>query len=277
MLIWLLLVASVVGAWWIFAPVRQNIRRRRLHATPLSLAYIQMLTQRWPLYRRLPETLQQQLHAHIQVFLAEKTFTGCNGLIVSEEMRLLIAAQACLLLLNRHSSYYPQVAAILLYPHAFWVEHEARDEHGIHSQARRVLSGESWADSKVILSWEDVEHGLVDAEDEAHNVVLHEFAHQLDGANGSVNGAPLLRGGRPAHARWVKVMQVAYERHCARSQWGQPVGGLSAYGAEAPAEFFAVATEAFFLLPQKLRPVYPQLYEILADYYQLSPADWPLP
>jgi Mlc titration factor MtfA (ptsG expression regulator) len=267
----LFFLITLFGLWLIFSPILQNWKRRRLQREPLPTEWQRLLAQRWPLYRRLPQSLQYQLHSHIQVFLAEKNFIGCNGLEINTQMRLFVAAQACLLLLNRHTDYYPGLTAILLYPDAFWVEHDTPDEYGIHANQRHILSGESWEQGKVILSWHDAETGLDASEDEAFNVVLHEFAHQLDGENGAVNGAPALPR-RKDYARWAKIMDDAYTRHCAAKHY--PSGGLSAYAGESPAEFFAVATEAFFMLPHHLRHSYPSVYDALSEYYQLNPVDW---
>jgi Mlc titration factor MtfA (ptsG expression regulator) len=265
-----LLIAGLFLAWLIWQPGLRARRRRRLQATPLPDEWKNYLQRHLPLYRRLPAALKQQLHGHIQVFLAEKHFTGCDGLAVTDAMRLTIAAHACLLLLNRQTDYYPGLSTILVYPAAFVVDRESHDHLGLHYLERLELTGESWDSGKVVISWRDAcEDACLQ---DGYNVVLHEFAHQLDAESGEVNGAPLLPT-RADAKRWARVMAAAYDRHCANLEQGIE-SILDEYAAHAPEEFFAVASEAFFETPARLRGEYPALYQEFCRYYQVDPAQW---
>ena len=222
-------------------------------------------------FRRLPADLQRQLKGHIQVFLAEKDFIGCDGLVVTDEMRVTIAALACLLILNRETDYYPNLRQVLVYPGAFVVDMEESDEAGVVQNQRHVLSGESWSQSQVILSWEDVIEGAMVADD-GYNVVIHEFAHQLDQEAGYANGAPELAS-RGQYARWSRVLGEEFERLRASTAAGEQ-SLLDDYGATDPAEFFAVLAEVFFEQPQLLQEENPALYAELSRFFCVSPVTW---
>ena len=195
----LLVVAAIAGA-----PRWRSWRRQAWARRPFPAAWRTILRRRVPLYRQLPADLQQQLRRRILVFLAEKPFLGCAGLEITDEMRVTIAAQACLLRLNGGEAMFPELRQILVYPGAFLVDRVHAAPGGVLRDERRVLAGESWSQGQVILSWQDVLDGAR-VVDDGHNVVLHEFAHQLDQETGSANGAPRL-GSRAAHARWAQVM-----------------------------------------------------------------------
>lgn len=258
--------ALMAQPWW------QQRRRERLRAQPFPAAWRRILRQRVPLAARLPADLQQRLKGHIQVFLAEKPLIGCGGLQVSDEMRVTVAAQACLLLLGRERpDYFPGLRQVLLYPGAFVVDRVQHQGGGVLQEQRQVLSGESWQQGQVILSWADARQGGAVADD-GRNVVLHEFAHQLDQESGTANGAPLLAGPRQA-ARWAQVLGQAFNRLREHAASDQP-SVLSDYGAISEAEFFAVATEVFFEQAAALAAEYPALYEELAGYYRVDPLDW---
>jgi Mlc titration factor MtfA (ptsG expression regulator) len=263
----LLLVAVFAGQ-----PLLTELRRQRLRRRPFPAEWREMLRRRVPYVRSLPADLQLQLKKHIQVFVAEKPFIGCAGLEVNDEMRITIAAQACLLLLNRRRpAYYPQLRQILVYPGAFLVDRVHTDGAGVLQDQRRALSGESWQQGQVILSWQDTLDGAATVDD-GQNVVIHEFAHQLDQENGPANGAPLLSG-RKRYARWSQVMAAEFAQLQALSEQGQPTL-LNAYGATNPAEFFAVASEVFFEQPERLSSEHPALYREMAEFYRLNPLSW---
>lgn len=270
-LLFLSLLAVLLIAWLLSQPARIRRRRDRLRNQPFPDAWRQILRQRVPYFRGLPAELQLQLKKHIQVFLAEKDFIGCDGLIVTDEMRVTIAAQACLLILNRPTDYYPNLRQILIYPGAFVVDMQESDEAGVMQDERRILSGESWSQSQVILSWEDVVAGA-DVADDGENVVIHEFAHQLDQEAGYANGAPELAS-RGHYARWSRVLGDEYERLRAQSDADQP-SLLDDYGATDPAEFFAVVSEVFFEQPQLLDSEHPALYRELSRFYCVNPLTW---
>jgi hypothetical protein len=258
-------------AWLVGEPRLVERRRRRLRERPFPSAWRRILARRVPYFRTLPADLQLQLKQHIQVFLAEKPFVGCRGLVVTDEMRVTIAAQACLLILNRRSDYFPKLRQILVYPGAFVVDRVQLDGAGVMQEQRQALSGESWSQGQVILSWEDVLDGAA-VIDDGRNVVIHEFAHQLDQEAGHANGAPLL-GRRERYAHWSQVLRAEFDALAQRALAQQP-SLISDYGATDPAEFFAVVSEVFFEQPQRLAAEHPALYRELAGFYRVDPASW---
>lgn len=261
-------IAWLLGhPWWVAR------RRSRLRARPLPSRWRPLLHQ-LPLVQRLPADLQRQLEAHLQVFLAEKPVLGCAGLEVTDAMRVTIAAQACLLLLNRPPDYYPRLRQILLYPGPFAVERSQAGGAGLVHEVRQVLAGESWSQGQVVLSWQDVLAGSRHVDD-GRNVVIHEFAHQLDQQDGEANGAPTLRS-RRAYRRWSQVWGQEFAALQERVAAGQG-GLLDDYGASNPGEFFAVATEAFFEQPAALIEFHPALYAQLREFYCIDPAAWRAP
>jgi Mlc titration factor MtfA (ptsG expression regulator) len=267
----IVVLAAVFIAWLLTAQQRAGYRHARLRKQPFPDEWRRILRRRVPAFRRLPPDLQLQLKGHIQVFLAEKDFVGCDGLEITDEMRVTIAALACLLILNRETGYFPNLRQILVYPGAFVVDKEESDEAGVVQRERHVLSGESWSQSQVILSWEDVLDGAAVADD-GFNVVLHEFAHQLDQDAGYANGAPELST-RGHYARWSRVLGDEFERLRQRTEAGEP-SLLDDYGATDPAEFFAVVTEVFFEQPQLLQADNPALYLELSRFFRVDPAGW---
>ncbi len=261
-----LLVAALAGhPWW------QRRRRLAVRARPFPARWRTILRRRVPLVARLPADLQRQLKAHIQVFIAEKAFIGCAGQAITDEVRVTIAAQACLLLLNRPDHYFPQLRQILVYPTGFVVPRGHTDSAGIVHRGEAVLSGESWEQGQVVLSWQDVLNGAADPHD-GYNVVIHEFAHQHDQETGGANGAPPLSGS-DNRRRWSAVFSDAYDRLQASVERGEQTL-LDAYGATSPAEFFAVASEIFFERPVEFEQQHPGLYAELAAFYRVNPALW---
>lgn len=248
-------------------------RRARLRELPFPDAWSAALAANAPACRRLPEPLRAQLHGHVQVFLAEKHFEGCNGLEITDDIRVTIAGQACLLILNRETDYFPDLVTILVYPSVFYADLVEPDEHGqIMSEYSEDRSGESWDLGVVILSWEDIVD-YTSTGRAGYNVVLHEFAHQLDMENGAMDGVPRLRD-RARRDAWQGAFGAAYE-HFERAAAANRRTLVDPYGAEDPAEFFAVVTESFFERPLALRREYPALYDELAAYYRVDPAAWP--
>jgi Mlc titration factor MtfA (ptsG expression regulator) len=225
---------------------------------------------RLPFLEKLSESEQKQLQDMIKLFVAKKNYYGCGGLEINDDIRVTIAAEACLLLLNRQTGVYPTLKHILVYPSAFKVERQQHNSDGTVSQMKSGLLGESWDNSKVILSWDDVEHGIQNFND-GHNVVLHEFSHQLDSESGSANGAPLLR--KNSYQLWAKVLSKEFEALVKASE-GHDKAVMDYYGATNPAEFFAVATEVFFEKPQQMSHKHPGLYNEFKVYYCVDPLLW---
>jgi len=262
----------VLLAWLVGEPFFTEWRRERLRKRPFPAAWRRILKRRVPYFSRLPSDLQLQLKRHMQVFLAEKSFIGCAGLAVTQEMRVTIAAQACLLLLNRNKTrYFPKLTQILVYPGAFVVNRSHTDFAGVLQDRRQVLSGESWALGQVVLSWQDTLEGAAQVGD-GRNVVIHEFAHQLDQEKGHANGAPFLPS-RKHGELWSRVMNAEFAQLQRMAEQGEETL-LSHYGATDPAEFFAVASEVFFEQPLQLALQHPALYEQLSRCYHLNPLSW---
>ncbi len=229
-----------------------------------------------PFYAGLPEPDRRELEGHIQIFLAEKQFEGCGGLELTEEMKVCIAAHACLLLLHRESDYYPDLKTVLVYPGAYVAPITRHVGSGVYEEGEQTRAGESWREGAVVLAWDAVLSGIRDPGN-GHNVILHEFAHQLDYEDGQTDGAPLLGHGenlleqKRRYADWSRVMQSEFEQLRTRVQRGQSTV-LRDYGATSPAEFFAVATECFFTKPREMQQHHPELYERMKWYYQQDPA-----
>jgi len=264
-------LALLLMAWFMGQPYLLERKRRAIRARPFPAAWRAILKRRVPCFRALPADLQLQLKRHIQVFLAEKAFLGCDGLEITDEIRVTIAAQACLLILNRPTNYYPGLTQILVYPRPFVAPRRHTDEAGVTHHGHQVLSGESWSQGQVILSWQDTLDGAA-APHDGQNVVIHEFAHQLDQATGSANGAPALA--RRAHyERWSAVLGAEFETLQARTARREDTL-FDDYGATDPAEFFAVISEVFFEQPQRMATEHPALYQELRAFYQLDPLSW---
>ncbi|MBN1942372.1 MAG: zinc-dependent peptidase [Phycisphaerae bacterium] len=247
----------------------QRRRREKIRRRPFPAEWLAILTRNVPAYARLTPREQEELRGHILVFLAGKIFEGCGGLEMTDEIRVTIAAQACLLLLHREAKYYPSLRTIFVYPHHYFVPTERRVGCLVVAGQDDRL-GESWRRGPVVLSWDDVRRGASDAHD-GHNVVYHEFAHQLDEESGGADGAPALPR-RSMYIAWARVLGGEYQkllddlRHHRKTD-------IDAYGATNPAEFFAVVTEAFFETPRKLQRKHPALYEQFRDFYQQNPAE----
>ncbi len=244
-------------------------RRRRVAARRFPLDWSDLLEKNIGIYRELSREEQDELHRRILIFLDEKTFEGVGGLEMTDEIRITIAAQACLLLLGRATDYYPTLSSIIVYPSAYVAPSKQQLPDGTMIEGPQARRGESWHRGNVVLSWDDVLRGAADAED-GHNVVLHEFAHQLDGEYGGMEGAPLLAN-RSMYTAWAKVLGAEYEELVERVYRGRP-SAIDAYGATNPAEFFAVVTELFFERPRELRAEHPELYEQLRGFYRQDPA-----
>ena len=265
------LAIPALAGLWITAKVRKSGRRKKWMRQGLPPAWLALLESRVPLYRRLPVELKNQLRGLIRIFIEEKIFEGCGGLFVTDEMKVVIAAQACVLLLNRKTEIYPKLDVILVYPSAFVAK--AVSDHGWGSfvEQEQVRLGESWHQGIVVLSWDDIQHNASDIK-LGHNVVLHEFAHQLDQEDGSSNGAPYMEKGSH-YVSWARHLGEVYKELREAVILNQPTF-LDAYGATNPAEFFAVLTETFFEKPRGLKKNYPKLYEELKNYYKLDPVYW---
>jgi Mlc titration factor MtfA (ptsG expression regulator) len=217
--------------------------------------------------RGLTTSEVKRLRECVTLFLHAKQISGAHGLVVTGEIRVTIAAQACILILNLDLDYYDGWVEIIVYPGEFVRDYEYMDEDGVAHHAREPASGESWLGGPVIVSWEDA--ATVEP-DEGYNVVIHEFAHKLDMLNGDANGFPPLHADMSREA-WSKAFSSAYADFCMRVDADEATA-LDSYAAENPAEFFAVMSEAFFQTPQVVRSHYPAVYEQLALFYRQDPS-----
>lgn len=267
----LLLVALLPLAWLLGQPLWQRWRRLHRRRQPVPKLWRTVLRKRVPLTRRLPGQLRRRLLEHIQVFLAEKPFIACAGMVIDDEVRVTIAAHACLLTLNQPDPFYPQLRQILVYPDSFRVRRQPQDEAGVVHAQDQVLAGESWREGQVVLSWVDVLESAGQSHD-GRNVAIHEFAHQLDQADGDANGAPALPD-PSQQARWAEVWAAEFQALRARVAWGKP-SLFDAYGLTHAGEFFAVVSEVFFERGADLARQHPDLHEQLVRYYRIDPGQW---
>lgn len=248
------------------ARIKKQRMRRRQSIAKMRLTEKQRakLGRDFPLFLTLPPELQQELEGLIHVFISEKAFEACGGLDeVTPHMQRVIAAQACLLLLRKPHDLYSSLRTIRLYPDAY----VAIDEFG----GKSARLGESWTTGSIVLSWSSVVSGGRNSED-GHNVTIHEFSHQLDQADGAGDGVPSLQT-RSCYKEWASIMKPEFETLTKRSEENKRTV-LDSYGAENPAEFFAVATETFYEKPAQLQEKHPKLFDLLVKYYGVNPLDW---
>jgi MtfA peptidase len=221
-----------------------------------------------PLASRLTPAQRERLLQKVQQLVHGCRWEGCGGLRLTEDMQIVIAAHACLLELEHHGEPYPGLRNILVYPGTFQPRRFSWTPSADTEQEDPLL-GESWKHGIVILGWDSAREGASDPAD-GHNVVLHEFAHQLDGASGDFDGVPRIPDAT-ALSSWTAMLQSDFDRLIRDAEAGIP-GVLDHYGATNQAEFFAVATEAFFERPAELQQERPALYEALRIYYRQDPA-----
>ncbi len=261
----LILIAAVIAVPVISHVIKipRERRRAQLYKKEAPDTWTEILSTHFELYGLLPVDIKKQLHGHMMIFLHEKNFAGYGGLQVTETMKVVIAAQACLLLLNRKTNYYPHLKNILIYPQAF-----THDDHDGVQQHGRL--GESWQRGPVVLSWRHSASGAQNTHD-GQNVVMHEFAHQLDQENGAGDGLPILQHNNIR--QWSSVLGKEYKSLLTKRKLSRK-SFLDYYGATNPAEFFAVITEHFIEQPRQLFKKHPELYAELKKYYQIDPLDW---
>ncbi len=265
-----LFVVLIPVAFYFWRRRRKKSFRERLFRKEFPAEWEKILNDSVSLYRRLPQDLKKQLHGHISIFLAEKTFEGCSGQEMNDEIKLTIASQACILLLNRETDYYPQLTSVLVYPDAYFVD----KDYNIGGQILKggsVNLGESWQNGAVILSWNQIRNESPDGRSE-DSLVIHEFAHQLDAEDGFLNGLPEL-GRNSSYKKWASILEREFKELRMDAVNGED-DVIDEYGAENPAEFFAVASESFFLKSCEIRDIHPELYMELCKFYNLDPAEW---
>lgn len=244
-------------------------QRKRLRAQAVPAEWRAIISRQLPFFNRLSPDDQTELLGHGQVFLAEKRFEGCGGLKVTPEMQVTIATQACLLLLHRKTDYFPRLLTILIYPSGFLVNADRPVAEHIWQQGEEGRLGETGREmGSMVLAWDAIKSGTRDPSD-GQNLVLHEFAHQLDFEDHVADGKPVL-GSRGEVLSWAEVMKMEFAALRAADETGISTL-LNTYGATNPAEFFAVATEAFFERPRALRQQHPRLFSQFQSYFRQNP------
>jgi Mlc titration factor MtfA (ptsG expression regulator) len=251
--------------WW------RRLTRAQVLSEAFPDEFRELVLLRVPLARYLEGADRAKLEALVRIFLSEKNFEGAGGLELDDEMRVVIAARACLLVLHRvalDGPLYPELSSIVVYPSAYRVQQSHEDGYVV-IEGEETRLGESWTRGTVVLAWDAVLAGRESSED-AHDVVLHEFAHQLDAEDGELDGTPSLDD-RRRYATWARVagaefaaLRDAVER--------EQESTIDAYGATDPPEFFAVAVEAFFEKPGQLERDHPELYRELVAFFRMDPA-----
>ncbi|MGH7603330.1 MAG: zinc-dependent peptidase [Gemmatimonadaceae bacterium] len=249
-------------------------RRARLRSKPTPVAWRAILERNLPVFNRLTPEDQAELLGHVQVFMAEKHFEGAGGLEMTEEIRVTIAGQACMLLLHRDTEYYPELISIIVYPSGYTANEDRHIGGGIWEEGGEDRLGHTGQRlSALVLAWDAVRRGAA-APSDGQNLVLHEFAHQLDFENSSSDGTPDLDTHRD-YLAWGRVMRAEFSALRRASNAGEETL-IDAYGATNPAEFFAVITEAFFERPRALRKRHPALFMQLQQFYRQDPTTYSL-
>ncbi|MGB4712304.1 MAG: M90 family metallopeptidase [Fuerstiella sp.] len=251
----------------------KNRRRAKILAKTYPVAWDRIIAENVVHVQQLNDVQQTRLRRLVQVFVAEKNWEGCGGLVLTDEIRVTIAAQACLLVVGLpQDTYFDHVLSILVYPNAYVAEGTQITRAGVVMDKGQARLGEAWWRGPVILSWpETLSGGRM--ETPGSNLVLHEFAHQLDMMNGRFcDGMPVLETSADID-RWISVLGPEYDslvEACGRGHHGF----LDCYGATNPAEFFAVLTETFFERPHSLKNHHPEVYDVVRSFYRLDPAEW---
>lgn len=252
--------------WW------RKRARKKLLSTPFPQKWREILLERVAHYRYLLDEERDQLEKLIRYFIAEKNFEGCGGLTMTDEIKVVIAAEACLLVLGLPPFQYKDLISVLVYPSTIILPEKRESvfsEGGTIVPHRQAILGQAMQNGPVLLVWDAVVRDARHPE-RGHNVVYHEFAHILDMRDGTADGTPELQTTKLFRA-WVEVCSKEYFRLQKRSSAGKKTL-LDSYGAVHEAEFFAVATELFFDRPRQMRRERPELYEVLSAYYRQDTA-----
>lgn len=269
-LLFLALVAAA-GALAILRARRKAKERDRIRSQELTATEESLMFRIAPLCKRIPLALREHWEGKVRLFLAEKTFVGCQGLEVTDELRLAIAGQACLLLAGREDlDVFPDLSTIYLHPTSYVRRDEWALEGGASVREEGVaFDGESWDQGAVVLSVKAVREGSRRLD--GFNVVLHEFAHQFDALDGTTDGCPPIPSAQ--RAEWAKTMLFEFNALQRAEAKGKHTF-LDPYGAESPAEFFAVSVESFFELPLDLKSEHPEMHRLFAQAFGTDPALW---
>ncbi|MES2957818.1 MAG: M90 family metallopeptidase [Pseudomonadota bacterium] len=259
----------MIAAWW--EALRQRRERRSLERRAIDEVLWRLALSRLPFLASRSADELQRLRRLASLFLDSKEFHGAGGFIVEDATALSVAVQASLPVLELGIDQYDAFVGIVMYADAVVAKREVVDEDGVVHRYDEVLAGEAMEGGPLMLSWADVQGtDRVEPASTAYNVVIHEFAHVLDMRDGQADGVPLLPS-RQQREDWLAVLMPAYDRFCERTVCGHE-SVLDAYAAEAPDEFFAVASEAFFVTPSPLKAEQPDVYRLLMSYYRQDPA-----
>ena len=233
-------------------------------------AWRKILISRWPLFKKLPPDLRNELEQLTLVFLDRIEFRGVDGLEITDEIRVTTSAQACILLINQGTFFPQKLRSIVMHPKTYSAT--SRDEIAGETVEKKIsVQGQSWENGLVTLSWDNTKTGAANIK-EGRNLVIHEFAHQLDQSDGLADGAPVL-GSQEQYKRWQKICSRVFSDLKHKAERGQKTV-IDDYGATNPAEFFSVATETFFEKPYHLNKKRPKLYGLLREYYRVDPLTW---
>jgi MtfA peptidase len=269
-----LLFVGALSAWVWFQPMHRRARRLATPGAAFPPAWQETL-QTIPLYQHLPEALRERLQQRVLLFLTARRFIGCHGIEVTDAMRVTIAAQACVLALGPVDDPWPELDTILVHPGVFLSPRQIEHEGGVVEEEVRELEGESWSGRQVVLAWTEVEAGAADPHDGV-NVVIHEFAHQLDTLDEGTGGLPLL----PASVsleEWSSEWTTAFGRLCREVQTRGEQAWLDPAASENAGEFLAYACEVFVECPWVLEEQEPALYDLLRRVLGIDPLDWTCP
>jgi MtfA peptidase len=252
-------------------PIFRFLKRRWLLRKPFPDDRLRILKSKVPVYKKIPAHLREKLKQRITIFLDEKLFEGCGGLEMTEEKRVIIAAYACMLILEETSDYYGDLQSILVYPDDYVAPVHDENEGGIVSVGYESRKGEYWGVGSIVLSWRDIERNLYTKKD-GQNLIYHEFSHLLDDRYGLTAGISET-GKALRNDEWSRTLAKTYRSLIRDARTGRR-HILDPYGAQHPAELFSVATEAFFEQPQKVKRELPELYDLFCSFYQIDPASW---
>jgi len=250
-------------------PFIRSVKRYFSARRPLESHFKDQLATGIPFYRYLNKSQKEKLETRMSVLLGEKIFEGCGGLTVTDEMRGVISAYAGLLIMESPSDYYSDLGAILVYPDNYVAPVYRMHEGGVVSEGSERRQGESWDSGSIVLSWQDIRKSALNREN-GHNLIIHEFAHQLDDQYGLSSGITL--SGRPVQKdEWTRELAKIYRDVMNADRFGRSDHLLDLYGATNPAECFAVTLEAFIESPRNLQRAYGAAYRMLVDFFGFDP------
>lgn len=253
----------MLWSWW------KHRKRRQLLATPIPPSWEALIPTHCRQFAALSAEEQQRLRNDVRILIAEKHWEGCNGLSITEEIQVTIAAHAALMGLGFPEMPFERLLSILVYPDTFVAKRNTRMTGGGWLESDEPRLGEAWYQGPVILTWREIREECVESPD-GRNVIIHEFAHLLDMEDRDVNGVPSLPD-EQQYETWLDVTSAEFDRLQRQIRLGRRTL-IDSYGATSRAEFFAVASETFFEQPVRMQSELPRLYDVLKAYYRQDPA-----